>query len=265
VAGQDRRHVFRVQVALHHRLDQVAQRRRDHRSGPEHQADPGVAVQQQDNPERAARQTQDHRPGESLPGFLRTDRRDHQMLAEQDASEVAAGVTADGQDEEEQHPVRAARLGEHESHEPRHERHVAEREDPGRDVTDISVGPTGQPPHENRYDRESKRGDQRARPGVVRQEQHQEPAGHDRDERHGDLPCAERGTEFPERDSDEESNQHQERRLDGEQREYCQTPEAEPDGDGDGQVPASIDRPALAHTSSSSASLCLSSSSTWVT
>jgi hypothetical protein len=128
MAGQDRRHVLGVQIALDARLHQIAQSRRGHRAGADNQAGPERPVQEQSRPERTGREAGNHRPAKTLPGLFRADRWRHRVVPEQDPGEVATRVAARGQDHEEKRPVRTIRLGEQERDEHSHRRQVEQRE-----------------------------------------------------------------------------------------------------------------------------------------
>src|SRR5580700_11245321 len=207
-----------------------------------------MAVQQQVQPDGAGREAGDDRPGEALPGLLGADGGGHRMPPDQDAGEVAADVAADRDDDEQEHPPPAAGRGEHQRHGHGQQRHVGQREHGG-------------------------------------------AAGGERYQRQAD-PALEQGlSQFPEGQGDNGTQVDQERGLHREQGDQRDPAEHEADRDGHGQVAARPARLALAYrvgltlselpawivrhagaagcvasyTSRSSASLCLSRSSTWAT
>ncbi len=97
------------EVALDHRLAEVADRRGQHGHRADDRADPPVAVEQPDHRADPGADTGQRRAGEALPGLLRADRRRHRVLAEQHAGHIAADIAGHHDQEERHHPLRARR------------------------------------------------------------------------------------------------------------------------------------------------------------
>ena len=67
------------------------------------------------------------------------------MAPEEDAGEVAADIAAHGQDDEDQDAPGPVGHGQHERDESRHQRQVADREDPGGHVPQVAGRPAVPP------------------------------------------------------------------------------------------------------------------------
>ncbi len=169
------------------------------------------------------------------------------MAPEQDPGEVAAGVAADDQDHEQQRPVRALRLRQHQRDERSHRRQVDQREDASGDVTDVAADPAGKPPGEHGDEGDGQRGHHVPRPLPVGKREHQRAADGDRDDRDQCLLGGQDVPEFGHGQADDDRDQDEERDRQGQQREDDQTAEADADRDRDRKIAAGVDRLALAH------------------
>src|SRR5262245_1675359 len=231
VAGQQIAHVLDPDVALDQRLAEVAERRRQRDGTTEHQADPGLAVQQIDDGQPAGQDTGQHRAGEPLPGLGRTDRRRHLVAAELVARDVAADVGAHRDEEEGQDPPVAVVLGQHEHREPGEQRDPRRDEHTRGDVAYKSVRSLGEPPHHGADDREREGDGQYLRPAEVGAGEHRGTADGHRDERQPDASDGQRVRELPQGQQDREYDDTEEDRLDNEER--ADDDDAEHDADAD--------------------------------
>jgi hypothetical protein len=234
-------HVLDVQITLDHRLGQVTEGGRCHGRRAQDQALPDMAAQQLGHHDAAAGQAEDDGAGQALPGLLRADDRGHQVLAQQDARRVAAGVAADGQDNEDQGAPRSVRLQQHQRDEHRHQREVSDGEEAGGHVPDIASCAAAQPPRQYRDGRQRERAECPLRLFPVGQRDHGDAADRDGDQRQADLFGAERVPELPEARSGEDPHVEQKRRLDREQREQHQAAQTQANGERGRQVTPGAD------------------------
>ena len=278
MAGQQLAHVLDADVALDHRLAEVAQRGGTHDRQTVERAQQRRGVEQRGEEDRPGGGAGDQRPTEALPGLLRRDRRRHRVSAEQHARGVAPDVAADNRRDVRRDPPRAIRWHGQQRHEAEQERHIRGGEGRRGHVAQVILDGTCEPPHQAREDGEHERDEQLLGALAVGEHDHCRPTDDERDERRRDAERAQRVPDLPGPDS-HGHDQHDDEQpaVRREQRHRDERAEPQPDADRDREVAAGparrgrrrcrvVGRVKDGHqTSSSSASLCRSSSSTLVT
>src|SRR5580693_4569779 len=281
VARQQRPHVLDPQIPLDHGLGEVAEHRGGDHGGAEDGALPPVAVQRDRHHDRARRDTGDGGARQAFPRLLRADGGGHLVRAapaERDAGEVAAYVGADGDDDEGEHPASAVVRREHRGYRGAEQAQVGRGEHGGGDGGDVTSGPAEQAPDQDRDQGQRERGHDGAASGPVGAGHHRGAAERDRDRRDLDVSgLPQRRVQLVQRHQQGRAHVDEERCLDRKQGDQRRAAHEHADPDRGEEVPAGPDAPVRrgrlrrrralgrgacgAHTSRSSASLCLSSSS----
>jgi hypothetical protein len=183
VAGQQRAHVLDADVALDHRLAEVAEGGGADDGQPVDGPEQRGGAEQGREEDRARDRAGQQRAGEALPRLLRRDGGRHRVLAEQHAGHVPADVAADDDRDERRHPAGAVRGHGQQRGEAGQERHVGRREGRRRDVAQEALRRSAIRQAQAGQHRQDQREEQRLGTVAVGQCHGQRAADHERQHR----------------------------------------------------------------------------------